>query len=692
MIDNIEYFSAKTYHETDVPNKPIQGTGTIISSQGRYYLVTALHCMRKVDDADHEIVSPDWKKVSATVYLQDSEVDLEIKGLIDVDVDQDWAILEIDKPNIDFHYYQRLCLTTSFKMDDEFAAYGYPNSFDDGIYLEFTPTNKRGNNWRLKDVTEGGGTKAITAEKGGSGMGLIYKEKDLYCCLGIINKSVPGGDFNAMKLISAKYFGKYFPDIYQPNQSVQSAPPTDEQLNEQINDDVQTIYHEASDMELSQQFQNYMKLAQYKDAHMVIKKLWERHPDDEWTTLYYIHTSALTGATDLDFLREVGLKFNYSTPQSVVFAARSFANYGYPQTAVDIWYNNALRFNDNELDTLFYIELLDSPMKAIVYKDYQVAEEGKCVLYDDGHEHRHCLMAGNHTQMAKAMIGRSKDDEFVLNIAGEERKVKIIAIHDKYYSIIHRGLTDMMEQGGNNLMRPVKIEAEMTPDEVMRTLLEAAGIDPSVNVDVKLQDDYNALPSLILNCRHDDLLWSYYRFLYSDFQLIPCPIAYKSDERFRYINEQSCFVLDLSSVITLFENTCRGVVLPKRKMMVSNFLYEYIKSYQHRSFFYSSYDTHKTQVAGRIFRFSENLEEDLRLRYATLVKWMDDYCVKASSQFLLNHSLAMQEQDDAGMMFNSTMTLLMDDPSRVLVTEDWYHCKLLQSLLLMIDSDEYCKM
>ena len=356
MIDNLEFFSAKTLYQTSLLNHSIQGTGTIIASQRKYYLITALHCMKETDDEGNEILSPDWKKISATIYLKDAEVALEFKRLVDADVDADWAILEIEKPQVRFDYEHSLVLSSDYKLDEAFGSYGFPNHIEDGLYLDFFPTNERGYNWRLKDVISGGSTKAITAEKGCSGMGLFHMVNGQYHCLGIINKSVQGGDFNTMKLVPIKTMAKYFPDVYHPTQTRQDKP-TDEDILNTINEETKATFAEVSDQELVAQFLSFMELAQYADAYKPIKQLWERHPQDEWTVLNYINTTSLTSPQELVGLQKIGLSFQYSTPQSVVFSARAFANSGFPQTAVDIWYNNALRFNDNELDTLFYIEL-----------------------------------------------------------------------------------------------------------------------------------------------------------------------------------------------------------------------------------------------------------------------------------------------------------------------------------------------
>ncbi len=688
MINNLEYYSAKTYYQTNNPNALIQGTGTIIASQGKYFLVTALHCMRLTDDKGIEILSPDWKKMRATIYMPTKEEEIVFKRFVDSDEENDWVILEIEKPNNGFDYQQGLILSSDYTMDETFVAYGFPKSIDDGMYLEFLPTNSRGKNWRLKEMVQGGSTKAITAEKGCSGMGLFHLVDGVYHCLGIINQTVPGGDFNVMKLISIKLMADFFPDIYH-DKSTPVNELSDEDLEKYIQEEAKVEHTEISDRKLWEDFLSYMKLIEYDEAYKAIKQLWNRYPNDEWATLNLIKATSLVEPQELKTLQNIGLNLNYSTPQGVVFAARVFANSGFPQTAVDIWYSNALKFDDNELDTLFYVELLESPMREIVYKEYESVTEGKCVLYEDGLGNKHCLIVTNKTLMARTMLEKKKGDEFVLNITGEDRQVKIIAIFDRYYKLVHRALKDVVEQGGNEIMRPIMINENMTPKDVLKTIIEIAGIDTAVDPDVELQNNYNKQPSLILNSNNtDDLLWRYYRFLFTDFELTSCPKELKDPERFCYVTQDTRFVLDLSSLIVLFEKTMNGMYVPSRRFIVSNFLYEYIKEYQKRVGMHCSYDMCKVLQFGRIYRFSEDGLENVKKRYVALQKWMDDYCERLSSNKVLELD-NYHKDTDLSLLFKHTMTLLIDDPSYALLTEDWYYIELMKTKLFLFDCDEF---
>lgn len=50
MKTTLQYISAKTLRMMDDGRVGLQGTGTIIQSHERYYLLTAYHCLGKVNE------------------------------------------------------------------------------------------------------------------------------------------------------------------------------------------------------------------------------------------------------------------------------------------------------------------------------------------------------------------------------------------------------------------------------------------------------------------------------------------------------------------------------------------------------------------------------------------------------------------------------------------------------------------
>ena len=133
--------------------------------------------------------------------------------------------------------------------------------------------------------------------------------------------------------------------------------------------------------------------ANFDEAVKLIERLFKLHPDNENIILNYIHTQALADKAKLAKLESLALTYLYSTPENVAFVAKIFATNGYPQTALDILYNNAMRMNDPVLDSLYYAQVVTIPMlQEIARKEYDEVEEGKCVLYSDEQNRRHCWM------------------------------------------------------------------------------------------------------------------------------------------------------------------------------------------------------------------------------------------------------------------------------------------------------------
>lgn len=672
MIPKIEYLSAKTYHPSNVPNSPIQGTAAIFASKGRYFLATALHCMRVTDEDGKELVKPDWNNLKATVYLRDSEVDLDVCGLIDADDTEDWIIVEINKPQIDFDYAGKVRLTNEYQMTDTFGSYGFPKVIDDGIELEFIPANERGVNWRIKDIAEGGALKAITLEKGCSGMGLYRHENEQYKCLGIFHKSLPGGAFNGMRLIRAKFLAPYFPDIYDGDVTGMPEPASDITKNE-MSENMSPETSELTDKELAQKFMDYMELSDYVKAREMVEKIWERHPQEEWTTLNYLHTIALTSPEDLSSFVEVGKNISCSTPQSAIFASRTFWKYGFPEVGVDIWYRHALKFDEPEFDCLFYVETIGTPFGEIVTREYPEVTDGKCVLYADKDDRRHCIIANDKTVMGRSLLNHKKNDEVEMEIAGENRTVKIIAIFDKYYTIVHRALTGVMESGGNSIMTPYKFKENMTADDLLKFLESISGGESR---EERRKRMYQETPSLVMVATDDDMIGSYYRLLFSDFVLYARPQLINNQPYYDSLNSETEVVLDLSSLLLLFEMTCAGGIMPSKKFILPRFVYELVKAYRRDYKTIASIDMHETLKTNRIHKFADDPKVDMEQRLDAIIAWCDKYCDMQSSKRMLQ--IIVPNADNRVKMFNAAMCLATDAPNRLLLSEDWYIQVMLQ--------------
>lgn len=688
MKTTLQYISAKTLRMMDDGRVGLQGTGTIIQSHGQYYLLTAYHCMCKRDEYGKELIPADWHKMTAKVYTDDSEFDLSIIGVSDIDQIQDWAVLKIEKPQNEISAKTKVFLTGNINHpnNDVYAAYGFPQDLEDGIYIEFTPTNNRGTYWRIHDTVEGGNMKAITIEKGSSGMGLFRKQDDKFLYLGMINKSVHNGAMNVMQRIPSWYMTKCFDDILEEDllQTVQSNPITEKDVvkglstAEALGDNEQV---------LCDAYTQYIMQANFDEAAKVIERLFKLHSDNENVILNYIHTQALADKTQLDKLESIALTYLYSTPENVAFVAKIFATNGYPQIAIDILYNNAMRMNDPVLDSLYYSQVVTIPMlQKIARKEYDEVEEGKCVLYSDELNRRHCWMVSYKSEMGKMLIGHRKNETVDVYIAGEKRKITLIAIFDKYYSLEHRALADVMEHGGNKILTPFKMREGASGEETLQQLLDfLKGQGPDKSIEEQMKDAYESKPGLITSACCSDLVPSFYFMLFTDFQLRPRPTYISDPNRFKYIDDKSEFVLDLSSFLTLSERYFFTGKPYRKKFIISKYLKLIIKNFCDTIMYNPSLLMHKVLSAEKIYKFEEGYQRNVELRIEALRMFLSDFCVDESVP--LPKEAFNNVQNETYLLFLNTIMLLQEN--RVLITEDWWQSSVLQGSILTVNTHEF---
>lgn len=351
MKRTLQYISAKTIRRPEENENPLQGTGVIVQSGGRFYLLTAYHCAAQIDDEGHEILKADWHLMSANVYTQDDEVEVEVIGFVDADINQDWVIFEIKKPNIPGidSYKFKFSPDIAYESNPEYTGYGFPHSIEDGLYIDFTPTNSRGSIWRIHDTVEGGNIKAITVEKGASGMGLFRKEGDQLYCNRLINKSVPEGAMNAMKSIPVRYFmHKFSDDII--DEKITIIPPITESNESDI---VENIPESPSQEAIIEKYRQLVLQADFRSALPIIEKLYEADSNNENLLLNYIYVLSMAEPDSLSSIVPAVLEYHFTSSENLLYAVNRLSVNGQEKAAVDIFYNHCLQANDEVLDSLY---------------------------------------------------------------------------------------------------------------------------------------------------------------------------------------------------------------------------------------------------------------------------------------------------------------------------------------------------
>ena len=710
MIDNLEYINVKVERLDNDGNVLLQGTGVILLSNEEYYLLTACHCIRRFKDKVEEIPM-DWRMVRATAYLPDTEVSINITGLHDLDFDLDWVILCIDNPSIGFDYSEIKLTEAPYELSDTFNSYAYPKFLPDGKLLSFVPNNKRGEYWTLIDNV--GDLKALTAEKGISGAGIFKKTHDSYLCHGIFDESAEKGAYQAMHVIRPKYYCHHFPDISvdvkeQVHENHTTIPTSDEALQmfsqehnnpqtgqiDQIQANTASEFYvngvnsfnhgvQFTDRILLILFEQASFLCDFDSAYAIMERLYSRHKDDEWALLNYLQTIAMIRPEELQDWSDKAISLNCSTPESTIFLARVFAHNGYPETAVTILYNNAMRLNSSVLDSLYVVETLNPQLRAITHQELDVVCDGECVIYEDEKKNRHCWLVQEASELGKAIIGHIKNDVVSVNLGGDVRDITIIKAVAKYYFICSRAYNDVAEHGDNGIMKMVKLPGnennEINPDDLLNFFKSLGAERPT------LEQLYEEEPWLMKWMDPDDILGYYYNCLFGDFPRKALPEEYRDPKRFTSINSSTQFELDMSGLIVLFEHYSRTGAIPKRKFVIPAITKVLIADYHKR---YMSIMSHKFIQANtneNLVRYTEDVINNMEIRLTALEDWIEKYCIIKYPYLSLN----MAAPSINVKLSNQTLTLIYENPNTVLISSDWYIVPLFKKDIWLITPEEY---
>lgn len=695
MKNTLQYISAKTVRRPEGNAKALYGTGTIVQSGGRFYLVTAYHCAAQIDDEGNEILKADWHLMSATVYTQDDEVEVEVIGFVDADINQDWVIFEIKKPNIPGidSYKFKFSLDIAYDSHPQYMGYGFPHKIEDGLYIDFTPNNNRGSIWRIHDTVEGGNIKAITVEKGASGMGLFRKEGDQLYCNRLINKSVPDGVMNAMKSIPVKYFMYKFSDDVIDKKKVEIPD-----ISESDESDIVANIPESSTQEaIVEVYRQLVMQANFRSALPIIKKLYDADSNNENLLLNYIYVLSMAEPDSLASIIPAVLAHHFTSSENLLYVVNRLSVNGQSKAAVDIFYNHCLQANDEVLDSLFYSSVVLNPaLSAITRKEYQEVEEGRCVLYEDEAHNRHAFMVSATTRLGAALLHKHKGDEINVELVGENKRIKIIAIFDKYYMIEHRAIKNLYEHGGNEVMTPFKLDVSLSDEgktQQLMAFLESLG--PSRSINEQMEDVYKQKHSLLYTANiAGDLVAGYYFLMTGGIDLIPWSSHDIGGEaRLQHINDETEFVLDLSSFIKFSEKYFADGAFPSKKFIIASYLKAVVEEFCKTAMMNPNFVLHQSLSSGKLHKFCDNPVENMQMRIDGLRRFMAECCQEKSCQIPVEiPNDTPPENINMLLLFLNTTSLLHNNPNRALITEDWYLFFLMHGLLLMVSCEEYWKL
>ena len=200
-----------------------------------------------------------------------------------------------------------------------------------------------------------------------------------------------------------------------------------------------------------------------------------------------------------------------------------------------------------------------------------------------------------------------------------------------------------------------------------------------------MKDAYKLRPCLMTSACSSDLVPSFYFMLFTDFQSCPRPADFSNPDRFRYINDKSEFVLDLSSFLALSERYFQTGKVYRGKFIISKYLKAIVENFCNTIMYSHSFLMYQVLTAGRIHVFADDAQCNMELRIEALHKFISDFCVEDSVP--LPKGTSSNAQCETSLLFLNTVMLLQGH--RVLITEDWGCYALLQAPLLAIDTNEF---
>lgn len=209
-MNNIEDFCCFSV-KIQCGNSDNGGTGTIISDGNRYYVMTAAHCVSK---GQNEFYQPE--DITLISYAHNTTTSIKVLRIDDrsrVEDDLDYALLEIEKPDWDFDYFNKVKRCDEIVNEDCFFFYGYGGPNQDCHGRTYQITRKGQNQWHLIDENIASQSQpAMNLMKGNSGAGVFFQRMGIYYCIGYVKCLYDEeGSYNDIIVFPTSMFDKIIP-------------------------------------------------------------------------------------------------------------------------------------------------------------------------------------------------------------------------------------------------------------------------------------------------------------------------------------------------------------------------------------------------------------------------------------------------------------------------------------------------
>lgn len=447
----------------------------------------------------------------------------------------------------------------------------------------------------------------------------------------------------------------------------------------------------CDDAMLISEFTLDVKVSDFQNAFESICLLYERHPEDETFFVNYLWLLGRHHPEELEKLKDKVLKYKFSNPQNVINVYVDYADNDYIEFAAEFLYSHTRMSDDWLLKNTFMNEGIMGKLHPIVQQRYDKVEEDQFVLCSLPDDSRKIYLAKTGNPIGELLLGKTENEEIECEIAGEQTKLTIIHIMNKYGKLSCDINKEIMD-GDNPNVRPFKIDVAK-PLESIEACVEKLSPGSSNYYKDKLEEQRKYEEGewgLVNMVNPNEILEGYYGKLLSASKtyVIPWQQCHLLYLRGRKIAETR-YVLDMPAVIMLFEYQLLSGCSYSEKFIVSTSLYEYLVTCSKNTVRLNSSSIVEAFKNPSMKRYDKYINLDLQQRIPALVKWIEDCC----EIVVPDQTLAMTDRNTSNNLSRittDTLSLVIGE-NKVLITDDRVLAPMMNYMLPMITTETYIK-
>ena len=192
LATTLEAISVKIECFISEKEEPNKGTGTLFSSDGSYYVITAAHCIQYGETSEHY----DKTNIKISLPRSNSIIDVNEILVFVLKEDVDFALLsvkiDVDSFLLDFDYENGIRFLDKDEFGTDTCLYGYTSSEPSGRMFRARMVSS--DTYAIEEDITATGAEFSRVMKGSSGAGLFVGYEDWICCLGYVKSRMTEKD------------------------------------------------------------------------------------------------------------------------------------------------------------------------------------------------------------------------------------------------------------------------------------------------------------------------------------------------------------------------------------------------------------------------------------------------------------------------------------------------------------------